>query len=63
MKGFIEYIKAVRAELTHVSWPSRSQATLYTLLVIVISVVVAFVLGGFDFLFTLGLEQLLLLKR
>lgn len=63
MKGFIEYIKAVRAELTHVSWPSRSQAILYTLLVIVISVVVAFVLGGFDFLFTLGLEQLLLLKR
>lgn len=63
MKGFIEYIKAVRAELTHVSWPSRSQAILYTLLVIAISVVVAFVLGGFDFLFTLGLEKLILLKK
>ncbi|TAJ15867.1 preprotein translocase subunit SecE [Patescibacteria group bacterium] len=63
MKGFISYIQAVRGELSHVSWPSRSQAVLYTLMVIAISVIVAFVLGGFDFLFTLGLEQLLLLKR
>lgn len=63
MKKFIEYIKAVRSELTHVSWPTRNQAILYTLLVIVISIVVALMLGAFDFIFTLGLEQLILLKK
>lgn len=63
MKSFIEYIKAVRSELTHVSWPSRNQAILYTILVIGISITVALLLGAFDFLFTLGLEQLILLKR
>jgi len=63
MKSFIEYIKAVRSELTHVSWPSQSQAILYTILVIAISIGVALLLGAFDFIFTLGLEQLIRLKR
>lgn len=63
MKRFVEYIKAVRSELTHVSWPTRSQAILYTLLVIVISIFVAVLLGAFDFIFTLGLEKLILLKK
>jgi preprotein translocase subunit SecE len=63
MKPLIEYIKAVRGELTHVSWPSRNQAILYTALVIGISVFVALLLGGFDFLFTFGLEKLIANKH
>ena len=63
MKRLIDYIKAVRAELVHVSWPSRNQAILYTILVIGISVGVALILGSADFLFTLGLEKLLALKK
>ena len=63
MNPFIDYIKAVRNELTHVSWPTRAQAIAYTGLVIGISVIVALVLGGFDFLFTLGLKEILLLKK
>lgn len=62
MNPFVDYIKAVRNELTHVSWPSRGQAVAYTGLVIGISILTAFVLGGFDFLFTLGLKQILLFK-
>lgn len=62
MKPLLDYLKAVREELTHVTWPTRSQATLYTILVIVISVGISLILGGFDFLFTLGLEQLIHLK-
>ncbi len=58
MKPLIEYLKAVRAELTHVSWPSRTQAVGYTVLVIGISVSVAFLLGGFDFVFTNLIELL-----
>jgi preprotein translocase SecE subunit len=59
MKPLLEYIKAVRGEMTHVSWPSRNQAIAYTGLVIGISVGVSFILGGFDFIFTKALELLL----
>ncbi len=59
MKPFIEYIRAVRGELTHVSWPSRGQAVAYTALVIGISLFIAFILGAFDFLFSRGLELIL----
>lgn len=59
MNPFLDYLRGVRSELTHVSWPSRGQAIAYTALVIGISLVVAFVLGAFDFLFTFGLEEIL----
>ncbi len=60
MSSFVEYIKAVRGELTHVSWPTRTQAIGYTALVIGISVIVSLVLGGFDFIFTYVIEQIIL---
>lgn len=63
MKPLVEYIKAVRAELSHVSWPSRNQAIGYTALVIGISVAVALILGGFDFVFTYLLEKIVALKH
>ena len=47
-----EYIQAVRGELSHVSWPTRNQAVAYTALVVGISIVTAFILGAFDFVFT-----------
>jgi preprotein translocase SecE subunit len=59
MNSFLEYVKAVQGEFTHVSWPTRSQAISYTALVIGISLFVAFLLGGLDFIFTIGLEKLL----
>ncbi|MEK7063057.1 MAG: preprotein translocase subunit SecE [Patescibacteria group bacterium] len=58
MNAFIQYLRDVRAELTHVSWPSRSQAIGFTVLVIAIVIVTALILGASDFIFTLGLEQL-----
>ena len=59
MKPLIDYLKAVRAELKHVSWPSRNQAVGYTALVIAISLGVAALLGAFDFTFSRGVEFLL----
>ena len=47
-----EYIKETRAELKHVSWPTRRQATVFTVVVIVISLVTAAYLGAFDYVFT-----------
>jgi preprotein translocase subunit SecE len=50
MKG-VQYIKDVRAEMKHVNWPTRRQVVVYTVMVVLISFVVAYYLGLFDALF------------
>ena len=59
MSKFVEYLKETKTELKHVIWPSRSQTIYYTLIVIVLSVAVAYYLGIFDFIFSRGLEKLI----
>ncbi len=49
IKKFLDYLSGVRAELTHVKWPSRGQGLGYTALVIIISIATAAILGGADF--------------
>lgn len=56
MEQFINYIKDTIAELKHVSWPTNKQSIVYTVLVIVISIIVAMYVGAFDFLFSKGLD-------
>lgn len=56
-----EYFKDTKAELKHVVWPSKAQTVGYTLAVIILSVLVAYFLGVFDFIFSRGLEKLLTL--
>lgn len=53
------YIKETRAEFKHVVWPTKKQAVLYSVAVIIISLVVAYLLGAFDALFQFGLGKLL----
>lgn len=48
MQKFIEYLKDTRAEMKHVSWPTKDQTVSYTTLVVILSVAVAFFLGAFD---------------
>lgn len=48
----IQYIKDTRAEMKHVSWPTQKQTMIFTVLVIIISIAIAFYLGAFDYLFT-----------
>lgn len=55
---FINYIREVRAELSHVSWPTPRQTVMYTLIVVGISVVVSAYLGVLDFGFELLLKKL-----
>jgi len=57
--SFIQYLKDTRGELHHVAWPTRTQTILYTVIVMAISVFVAFYLGLFDFIFTTGLSRIL----
>lgn len=56
--GLGQYIKDTRSELNHVAWPTRVQTIVYTILVVVISILVSLYLGVFDFLFTNGLGKL-----
>jgi len=37
MNKLAEYIKSTRAEMKHVSWPTRKQAIIFTIIVIAIS--------------------------
>ncbi len=46
------YLRDTATEMKHVSWPTQTQAVTYTALVIVVSGIVALLLGGFDYLFT-----------
>lgn len=59
MSKITEYFKETKTELRHVIWPNRSQTFYYTLIVIVLSVLVAYYLGVFDFIFSQGLEKII----
>ena len=48
----LQYFKDVRAEMRHVSWPTRRQTITYTIVVIAISLATAVYLGLFDYLFS-----------
>jgi preprotein translocase subunit SecE len=57
MGRFIQYLRDTRAELVHVKWPSRKQALAFTILVVVISILTAFLLGFFDYLLSLVIQK------
>ena len=59
MSKITEYFKETRVELKHVLWPNRKQTFYYTLIVLVLSVVVGYYLGVFDYIFSRGLEKIL----
>lgn len=54
--NLLNYFKETRGELKHVSWPTRSQATNFTLVVIGLSIFVALLLGLSDYIFLQILE-------
>jgi len=55
----VGYFKEVVRELKKVSWPSRKQTVNKTILVIVISILLAVYLGGLDFVFQKLAETLI----
>ncbi len=57
MNKLISYIKDVKGELKHVSWPTKKQSIWFTVIVIVVSLLTAVFLGFFDFIFSLGLDN------
>ena len=49
--SLLQYLRDSKGELAHVSWPTRNKAALYTVLVVILSVLTAVYLGLFDSLF------------
>ena len=47
-----EYIKETKAEMAHVTWPSRKQAISYAAAVVIVSVATALLLALFDLIFS-----------
>ncbi|MEK7463673.1 MAG: preprotein translocase subunit SecE [Patescibacteria group bacterium] len=47
-----EYIKDTKTEMSHVTWPSRKQAVLFSAAVVIVSVATAAFLGFFDYIFS-----------
>jgi len=58
--GLINYIKETKGEFRHVSWPTKSQSIWFTVIVIAISLFVAFYLGFFDYIFSLGIKKFII---
>jgi preprotein translocase subunit SecE len=54
-----EFVREVLAEFRKVTWPSRSQLVNSTAVVIVVTVVVAFFLGGVDIVLARIVEGIL----
>jgi preprotein translocase subunit SecE len=54
-----QYFKDVRAEMKHVSWPSRRLTIVYTAVVIAISLGVAIYLGLLDYVFSAFIKILI----
>jgi len=52
LQKFSLYLKQVRTEGKKINWPTRQRTIRYSLLVVVLSLVIAAFLGGFDFIFS-----------
>lgn len=59
MNRFFNYLRATRGELKHVSWPTQKQTTIFTILVIVLSLITSAYLGLLDRGLTKALDTLL----
>ena len=59
MSKITEYFKETKGELKHVNWPTRQQTIYFTIIVIVVSVLIAYFLGIFDFIFSTLLQKVI----
>jgi preprotein translocase subunit SecE len=53
------FFREVIAETKKISWPTKKETMQYTLIVIGVSIAVAFFLGTLDFIFTTILNKLI----
>jgi len=58
MNKVISFFREVRAEFKNITWPKKDTLIQLTVVVISISIIVSLVLGGFDYIFTTGLNYI-----
>ncbi len=58
--ALLNYFKDTKAEMKHVTWPTVRQALVYTAAVIITSIVVAALLGFFDYVFSQLIQKVIL---
>lgn len=56
----LAFLKEVKIELAKVSWSTRKEIIRNTLIVIVLSLLLAFFLGGFDFILNYLINKFIL---
>ncbi|MEK7183278.1 MAG: preprotein translocase subunit SecE [Patescibacteria group bacterium] len=54
----VRYFREAREELRKVTWPQRREVMIYSALVVAFSIITAAYFGLLDWVFTLGLEEL-----
>jgi preprotein translocase subunit SecE len=59
----INFLKESRGELKKVKWPTIRETLQYTLIVIIISLVVAIYLGGLDYIFSFILRKFIIREK
>ena len=52
-----DYLRETRAEMRHVTWPTKQQAINYTIIVLAISIGTGLFLGLLDFVFAKALSR------
>ena len=60
MANLFRFLQEAKVELHKVNWPNRETIIKYTMLVIVMSLIVAVFLGGLDYFFSYLVETFLL---
>ncbi|MCW1888562.1 MAG: preprotein translocase subunit SecE [Candidatus Moranbacteria bacterium] len=60
MANLFRFLQEAKVELLKVNWPNRETIIKYTMLVIVMSLIVAVFLGGLDYFFSYLVETFLL---
>jgi len=56
MRKIIQFLQEVAAEFKNISWPKKDTLIELTFVVISISIIISLILGGFDFIFTQGIN-------
>ncbi len=55
--GIINYLRDTKAELRHVTWPTKQETVNYTIIVLLISIGTGIFLGILDFVFRAALGR------
>lgn len=50
--SLISYVKETKGELSHVNWPSKRDSIIFTVVVIIVSIITSVFLGFFDLVFS-----------